>query len=436
MNANLKNEQSYNVWSSAADRFRPVRPLGPAGSSGHRPRTQSEPPTAKMLTLPITLLVVSILSWRRGVYFSGSLDPIVVAKAGLGGIALAISLYVFRRTPRRASIHGATVLLVTAYLTTTVLGAWTGGNLLASAIVAIRVGMVLTTVGLLIASFKAEDLVRTIVRVFAVAGGLALITGLPNVGGGRLVGGVPPLTANDLAFLFGVVMLYLLWRVATQRGTHWHWLAALGCFAIVFLTGSRTGLLALVAAVLVVLAQMRSYSRPVFSVLILSVPVLVYVAFGTDVIWAVLERGGAENVATLSSRTIAWDAALSMDGPWWRTWLGGGLAMKSIPVPGQYWNDQILDSSWVSALVQGGWVAVVLVAIWTLGVGVSVLRAPRAWRPLLTGLYIFLIGRSPLESGLFDATDAFITFVIVAMVSHLVRDVALNPEGGALNHDP
>lgn len=427
-----------NLTTGAVDRFRPVRLPGSAGagSSTDRLRKQSAAPTTKTVTLVITLLVASILSWRRGVYFSGSLDPIVVGKAGLGGIALAISLYVFLRTPSRASIHGLTVLLVAAYLITTVLGAWTGGNLVTSAIVAIRVGMVLATMGLLIASCKAEDLVRIIVQVFAAAGALAVITGLPNVDGGRLVGGVPPLTANDLAFLFGVVALYLLWRVAIQRATRWHWFGASGCFAIVFLTGSRTGLLVLVAAVLVVLAQMRTYSRPAFSGLILSVPVLVYVVFGTDVLWGFLERGGAENVATLSSRTIAWDAALSMDGPWWSTLLGGGLAMKSIPVPGQYWDSQILDSSWVSALVQGGWVAVVLVGILTLEVGISALRSPSAWRPLLTGLYIFLVGGSPLESGLFDATGSFIAFVTVAMVSHLVRQVPFNRDEGAPGPDP
>jgi hypothetical protein len=366
------------------------------------------------------LLVASVLSWRHKVYFAGSLDPVVVVKAGLGGLALALALHARLRAPRISSLHGGTVMLTSVYLVTTVVGAWAGGNPVASAVVAVRVGMVMMTVGLLLTTYRPEQVVRSVVGAFAVAGTLAVVTGLPGVDKGRLVGGVPPLTANELALLFGLVGLYLLWFVATQRATPWHWPAALFCFALVFLTGSRTALFMLVVAVFVVLAQMRVYPRPTFAGLVLSVPVLAYAALGTDVIRLVLERGGAENVMTLSSRTIAWDAALSMESPWWTTWFGGGLAVKAIPVAGQYWKTQILDSSWVSALVQGGWVGVTVVAVWTLAIGVAVLRSPRAWRPLLTGLYVFLIGRSPLESGLFDATAAFIALVTIAFASHLV----------------
>ena len=35
------------------------------------------------------LLVVVTVGWRRGEYFTGSLDPVVLAKAGLSALALA-----------------------------------------------------------------------------------------------------------------------------------------------------------------------------------------------------------------------------------------------------------------------------------------------------------------------------------------------------------
>lgn len=406
------------------------RGFGPVGrrvaerdrdDAAESPGTPAGPSTAT-LHLVVVLLVASVLSWRRGVYFSGALDPVVVAKAGLGGLALLLALLAFLRSGRRSPLGAGTLLLATAYLVTTVLGAWTGGSLFASAVVAIRVAMVLATVALVMSTYRPESVVRAIVRTFAGAGAVALVTGLPNAGGGRLVGGIPPLTPNELALLFGVVGLDALWHVATLRSRPWHWPLAALCFAVVFLTGSRTALIVLVLAVLVVLLQMRVYPRATFVGLVLAVPVLAWVVVGSDLLRSVLERGGAENITTLSSRTIAWDAALSMDGPWWQTWFGGGLSMKEIPVTGQYWSTQILDSSWVSALVQGGWTGVAIVLVWTLAVGVAVVRAPRAWRPLLAGLFVFVVGRSPLESGMFDATASFIVFVVVALTSQLVAE--------------
>ncbi|MGY1747629.1 hypothetical protein ACI781_19130, partial [Blastococcus sp. SYSU D00695] len=42
------------------------------------------------------------------------------------------------------------------------------------------------------------------------------------------------------------------------------------------------------------------------------------------------------------------------------------------------------------------------------------LRAPRAHRVLVVGLLVLLLGRSTVESGLFDATPAFLLFLAVS----------------------
>jgi hypothetical protein len=147
------------------------------------------------------------------------------------------------------------------------------------------------------------------------------------------------------------------------------------------------------------------------------VPLVAYVVLETDLLRSVLERGGSENVTTLSSRTIAWNAAFEMDRPWLQTWFGEGLSVKQIPVPGQYWSTQLLDSSWVSAFVQGGYLGIALVGVWSLALVVACLRAGRTWRPLLTGLLVFVLGRSFLESGLFDASASFITFILVSFAA-------------------
>ncbi len=95
-----------------------------------------------------------------------------------------------------------------------------------------------------------------------------------------------------------------------------------------------------------------------FVLLAFRLPGLVYLALGTDVLSSVLNRGGGEQVATLSNRTIAWQAAFNLNRDVWQTWFGQGLAQKKISVPGQWWDTQLLDSSWISALVQGGYLGV------------------------------------------------------------------------------
>jgi hypothetical protein len=370
-----------------------------------------------MLHLTVLLLVASVLSWRRGVYFSGALDPVVLAKAVLGCLALGLAVYGLGRATQRVAIGATTVVLAGSYLVVTSIGGWTAGTAFASIVVAVRVAIVLATLAMLVTVHELEQVFIAVIRVFAVAGTVSMVTGLRSFGGGRLVGGLPPLTPNELALLYGVVALYLISRITIHRARPWHWPAAVVCLGIVFLTGSRTGLIFLVVAVFVVLAQMRVYPRATFLGLVLAVPAVALVVLQTDVVSSVLERGGSQNVTTLASRTIAWNAAFEMGGPWTQTWFGGGLSMKQIPVSGQYWDTQLLDSSWVSAFVQGGYVGMGLVLLWIAVVAVACVKADRAWRPLLTGLAVFTVGRSILESGLFDASAAFITFALVSVAA-------------------
>ena len=89
-----------------------------------------------------------------------------------------------------------------------------------------------------------------------------------------------------------------------------------------------------------------------------------YVSLATDVLGSFFGRGGAESITTLSSRTIAWSAAFDYSDSAWVRMMGAGLAKKEIPVVGQYWETQVLDSSWISALVQAGRVGMVLLGVW------------------------------------------------------------------------
>ncbi len=97
--------------------------------------------------------------------------------------------------------------------------------------------------------------------------------------------------------------------------------------------------------------------------------------------------------------------------------MGAGLAKKQVPVVGQFWKTQVLDSSWMSALVQAGRSG------WCCSVFGSRGRSrPRctghgAHRMLFVGLLAYLIARSILESGLVDSTTAFMTFFLVSVLA-------------------
>jgi hypothetical protein len=159
---------------------------------------------------------------------------------------------------------------------------------------------------------------------------------------------------------------------------------------------------------------------------------MAFAALATSAVTNLLLRGGDQNVTTLASRTIAWKAALTMEGSTWQRWFGGGLPMKHIPVSGQFWQTQLLDSSWISALVQTGLIGLTLTAVWTLAALGSAFRTPRPWRPLWVGLVAFVGLRSLLESGLFDASTSFILFAMVSLMSERATRLAPDPGAPAL----
>lgn len=385
----------------------------------------SSSPRLPLLYFICLLAVSSTVSWRPGTYFSGALDPVVVLKAVLSVVALALAVHVTVAAKKRFQLGPRTLGFAAAYLAVTVIGGWAAGTFVTSGVVASRVGMLTLTLLLVLSSYTAEEVVIVLSRVMGGIAGVAIFTGLGSISSGRLQGGLPPLTPNELAFLCGLPLLLVVRRILEGRAAGADWPRVFALLTVVWLTGSRTGAVAIVVAVLVMILQARRLTIPVFVGLVLSVPAMAFLALGTSVVTDMLTRGGDANVATLSSRTIAWDAALNMHVSGWQHWFGGGLDMKRIPVSGQYWNSQILDSSWISALVQGGYIGIFLVFIWSIFVVFASLRSPKSWRPLWTGLLIFVLGRSALESGLFDATPAYAIFLVASFMSEPAARAAL-----------
>jgi hypothetical protein len=360
--------------------------------------------------------VACTIPWRRGTYFSGALDPVVAAKGLIGSLALALSAYAASRG-HVTRLGARTVGFALCYLTVTFIGGWSAGQALPSAVVAVRVLMLLASLALLLSAFGVRAVVHAVGYTMGGVGMLAAVTGAGTLASGRLSGGVPPLAPNEIAFLTGVVILLTILRLIEGMAARWELGMAVGLAGIVWLTGSRTTLATLVLAVGVMVVQARRFSVPAFIAMVLAVPAAAFGMVMTSAVSDLLLRGGDQNVTTLASRTIAWQAALSMDTSEWQRWFGGGLTLKHIPVSGQYWATQLLDSSWISALVQGGLLGLALTAAWvlvTLGASVG---APRPWRPLWTGLFVFVVLRSLLESGMFDASTSFIVFALVSLSS-------------------
>ncbi|MGY1808993.1 hypothetical protein ACI8AF_16615 [Blastococcus sp. SYSU D00669] len=360
------------------------------------------------------LLVASTVGWRRGQYFSGALDPVVVAKGGLSFLALLIAFYAAQAGARRRLGTGS-VWLLAVVLGASVFGALTYGTLLASGLVAVRVVVLALTVFFLL---RVATVYEAFSALAVACGGIALVaavTGLPTLSSGRLSGGLPPLTPNEMALLASVVVLFVAWRVVLGEAGWLRAAAALGGLGIIWVTGSRTALLMLVLALAVMALHIRRARVGLVTGALVVAAAGVVAVLTTGVLSAFVERNGT-GISTLESRFIAWRAAGQWAESVWQLVFGGGLSVKIIQVQGQWWNEQPLDSSWVSLLVQTGLLGLLTAAVWALWVLRGAVRAPHPHRVLFLGVAVFVIGRSLLESGLFDATPAFLCFFAVSLL--------------------
>lgn len=363
------------------------------------------------------LLVFATVSWRPDTFYAGGFDPVVIAKALLSGLALSMAWNARLRCAEPQPIRTRALWFVLAYLALATFGAWSRAELVPSAVLAVRVLIIAATVMLLARSFGREALLRAWLGAQATVALLAAATGLPSLATGRLQGGLPPLHPNEVATLCALPAVGLVWLVLQGRARAFHTLALVVLLALIWLTGSRTSLLAAFVAMAIMAVQARRLSRPTLIAVIGLVCALVYVVVATNVLDAFFFRGGVQNVTTFSSRTIAWSAAFSFSDSEWVRWMGAGLAVKEIPVEGQYWLTQVLDSSWVSALVQAGRAGVVVLAAWTLSVLGASITERREARMAFTGILSFLILLSFLQSGLVDSAPSFITLFLVGSIA-------------------
>ncbi|AUZ86816.1 hypothetical protein CVO76_03545 [Arthrobacter agilis] len=360
------------------------------------------------------VLIVSVTAWRKGVYFEGSFDAVVLAKAALQGAAFAMVLLLKRAAPVAHPVAGGPLLAILAVLAVSMIGALDAGNTTASAVLVVRTVLLAVTVVLMVSAFPRDEVLMHLVVAVGIVGALLAITGVGTIAsGGRLEGTLLPISPNGLIVLCAIPALAAIQRVISGRATIGAVVAAcfftLACLA----TQSRTALLGMAIAVVVLIMSIRTIQRYVAVVLAAAVPALFAVAVYTTFFGALLNREGSASNFTLNSRTIAWQVVLQTPFESLQKWVGAGLSVKTVHVQGQYWNDQVLDSSWISALAQTGLVGTAVLAVLVTVVLIANIRGGRR-NALPVALLVFLLIRSFLETGLLDASVTFMVFTTLA----------------------
>ena len=360
------------------------------------------------------ILIVSVTAWRKGVYFEGDFDGIVIAKGALQGVALGMALLVRRAAATAFPVAGGPVLAVLAVLAISLLGAVQSGSTTASAVLAVRIVLLMVTVVLLVSVFPRGEILKQLVIATGTVGAVLAVSGISTLGGGgRLEGTIIPISPNGLVVLCAIPALAGIHRVISGHATIGAIVGAcfytLACVA----TQSRTALLGMTVAIVILILGVRTIQRSIAVVMIVAVPVLLVVAVHTTFFASILTREDSRYDLTLNSRTIAWQVVLQTPFESLQKWVGAGLSVKTVHVQGQYWNEQVLDSSWVSALAQTGLVGTAILAAVVVTVLTVNVRAGFG-NVLPVAVLVFLLIRSFLETGLLDSSVTFLVFFALA----------------------
>lgn len=375
------------------------------------------------LQLVCLLLVVASVSWRRDTYYDGGVDPVVLAKAALTLLALALALT--GRLPARAwsRFRASPVLWLGSYLVVTSVGAVLADTAVASVVLVVRLALVAAIVLVIVLTHPWHQVINAVAAAMLLVGMVAGITGIPHLlTEGRLHGGIPAISANEVCFLVAVPLVLLVWAAVNRHGPPADRWAILPLLAVVAATGSRTGAAALVVVLLVVVVTAPRIPAPAVVATMMTAPVALYLTAYTDLVAQFASRGGSTDVSTLSSRTVAWEAALDRAGSLGSLWFGEGIAVRKIPVSAMYRSEQILDSTWVSAYVQAGIAGTALLLLLVLVTWWRAIRLPAPYRSLAVGVLGLVTIASLLESGMFDTKPAFIVFFCTTLLVHRTEE--------------
>ena len=367
------------------------------------------------------LLFFLVMPWREKVFFSGQLDWVVLGKTGVMIAAILVVLLAKRNVARSGrsinTVMASAILLVALYCSSSAIGAFFFGSFLSSAELSVRVVVVGWVVLTLIELVGPMTVITMLSRVLAVAAILIAVTGdmsseeFPS----RLVGHFPPIYPNEIAFVAAVPIIYFVWRTVNVDMSFVRVLALIPLGVIIALSQSRTTGAVVAVAVLSLIIRGTRHGRLRLSMTTAAVTYLLFSLTFTDAIRHFASHGGTSPIESAGSRVIAWNAMLEMDRTPMQTLFGQGLAAKSVPVTGQFWTTQILDSSWFSAFLQAGLIGIVLAITLVIYAATQAFRNARPAKDLWVALLVFVVVRSIFESGLIDTSMSFVVFMVVAM---------------------
>ncbi|MHA6693435.1 O-antigen ligase family protein [Homoserinimonas sp. A520] len=385
--------------------------------SASTPSRTGTTPTLPILVSTWFLLVLSVVSWRPDTLYAGGADPVVITKALVTLTAFLCALAIYHRYRMHARVGIRSFSFLIAIVAVSCLGALAAGDPVPSLVLAVRIILVAATVYTLTCTTTPLDLLRSLLIAMGILGLIGAVTGIPEfLSEGRLAGGIPAMRPNELAGLAAPPLVGLAIEV-TRSGLRTHTAVLMLTFSVIVLaTGSRTTLF--VAVLAIILAIMLSWPLPHSAgiVLILLAPVIYTIVAFTDFVAQVAVRGqNLQELATLSSRTIAWQAVLDIPMDTWHKWIGAGLAVKTVEVDQRWWETQVLDSSWVSVLSQTGIIGLVLVFVWVFLTLVESARSPQL-RNLTFPLLVLLLVRSVAENGLVESSVIFVLFFCISLL--------------------
>ena len=98
------------------------------------------------------LLLGSTVAWRKGFYYDGGADAVVLAKAACQALACLLAVVLAAKAPQRRRIPGRPFLLLFLFVSVSLLGAVAVGDVGASVVLAARLLLVAATVGFLLAA--------------------------------------------------------------------------------------------------------------------------------------------------------------------------------------------------------------------------------------------------------------------------------------------
>ena len=376
-------------------------------------------PTRRRLAALVALfllVIVSVIPWRPQAFYSGGLDPVVVAKAAIALVALGGAAALTLATRRRVPVGLGPAAVFSLVLAVSLLGSVIAGNGSATGILVARVFIVMATLLLLLTNAPWDRAVAALLAAMGIVALVAAATGARSLVKGRLGGGIPEIHPNELAGLAALPLIALVILVLRRGVRPAPVVGIVVLFSIVVATGSRIALVGILAGALVALVTNGVRRRGVLYALLAFVPLVYAVVVFTGVVDGLASRGGTSAESTaLDSRLTGWQVVLGWDLTSWQRWLGVGLSVKEVAVQEKWRSSQVLDSSWVSLLAQAGLIGVVLIAVllsWCVVTAVTAGSRRALVLPLLT---MFLI-RTITESGMVDSAMPFVLFVTLSAV--------------------